>query len=62
MPKLPVYFHFCLYDKTKKKVVTQVEPTGVNLYGNCYVISDMTLIPSREKFSYSEDDNTREGK
>jgi hypothetical protein len=43
-------------------VVTQVEPTGVNLYGNCYVISDMTLIPSQEKFSYSEDDNTREGK
>jgi hypothetical protein len=43
-------------------VVTQVEPTGVNLYGNYYVISDMTLVPSCEKFSYSEDDNTREGK
>lgn len=31
----------------------------MNLYGNYYVISDMTLIPSQQKFSYSEDDNTR---
>jgi len=43
MSKLPVYFHSCLYDiKQNKKVVTQVEPTGVKLYGNYYVISHMT--------------------
>jgi len=62
MPKLPVYFHFCLCDKIQKKVVTQAEPTGVNLHGNYYVISGMTLIPSREKLSYGVDDSTREGK